>query len=36
MPLVRIDLLEHGLQFDRTYLGIQRSEDCIFVCAVWL
>jgi phenylpyruvate tautomerase PptA (4-oxalocrotonate tautomerase family) len=20
-----------GLQFDRTYLGIQRSEDCIFI-----
>jgi 4-oxalocrotonate tautomerase len=20
-----------GLQFDRTYLGIQRSDDCIFV-----
>jgi hypothetical protein len=20
-----------GLQFDRTYLGVQRSDDCIFV-----
>jgi 4-oxalocrotonate tautomerase len=20
-----------GLQFDRTYLGVQRSEDCIFI-----
>lgn len=27
---------KHGLQFDRTYLGIQRSEDCIFVCAARL